>query len=205
MEGPLLVLKSWMLTALAIWVYKRWFQRVAAPTPGFEAFCATGPVVGALFGLAGGEGRVAELLAARLGKRGVAVATLGAYPWPHYRLALVLETRSGAVLLRATAGEVVRSAERDLPALSSLLRDVLNELPGEAEAWLHAGAFSNGLLPTPAGGWTVERGESKRPRFTARDVLPDYVAKVSLGFREPDALLLAARYGIDDAVPRIVR
>ena len=52
MEGPLLVLKSWALTALAIWVYRRWLQRVTPPTPEFEAFCATQPVVAALFGVA---------------------------------------------------------------------------------------------------------------------------------------------------------
>ena len=69
MEGPLLVLKSWLLTTAAIWIYQRWFQRVAPRTPGFEAFCAERPVVAALFGLEGSEQRAVALLAGKLGKR----------------------------------------------------------------------------------------------------------------------------------------
>ena len=205
MEGPLLVLKSWALTAMAIWVYRRWFQRAAAPTPSFEAFCASGPVVAALLGIEEAEQRIAQVLAQRLGKRAAAVATLGAFPWPHYRLALMIETRHGAVLLRVTAGEVVRSADRDLPALASLLRDVLNELPSGVEAWLHAGTFTNGLVATPPGGWSVQRGDGKRPQFTAREAPPEQLAPASLGLREPDALVLAAGHRIHDAVPRVAR
>jgi hypothetical protein len=205
MEGPLLVLKSWALTALAIWIYKRWFQRAAAPTPSFEAFCAGGPIVAALLVAEGTEPGVAAALAQRLGKRRAAVATLGTFPWPHYRLALAIETRAGAVLVRVTAGQVMKSGDRDLPALASLLRDLLNELPTGVEAWLRAGAFTNGLVEPPPGGWTVERGDSPRPRFTARETPPKQVTSASLGFREPDALVLAARHGIHDAVPRVAR
>jgi hypothetical protein len=172
MEGPLLVLKSWLLTALAIGVYRRWFQRVAPATPEFEAFCAKQPVVAVLFGLAGNEQRALALLASKLGKRAQSVATLGGFPWPHYRLGLGIETRQSAVLLRVTRAEVVRTRDRDLPALASVVREVLNELPEGAQAWLHAGTFNNGLVAVPPGGWALERGTEKRPRLRALQETP---------------------------------
>jgi hypothetical protein len=202
MEGPLLVLKSWMLTAVAIWIYKRWFQRVAPPSLEFEAFCAEQPVVAALYGLRGSEPQVAEALASKLGKRGFSVATLGGFPWPHYRLSLTVEARHGAVLLRVTSAQVSRSNERSLPALASLVRDVLNELPDGAIAWLHAGAFNNGLIDVPAGGWALERGLEKRPRFLALSTMPE-AARSSLCLREPDAARLALGHRVDDAVPGV--
>lgn len=204
MEGPLLVLKSWMLTAAAIWIYRRWFQRVSPPTPAFEAFCAERPVVAALTGLDGIEARVAALLATRLGKRGISVATLGGFPWPHYRLSLAIEQRRGAVLLRVVGAEVTRTADDDLPALASVVRDVLNELPRGAEAWLHAGAFNNGLVEVPAGGWMLERGDQKRPRLQPLPVEPG-VVRASLRAAEPNAARLAARHGVNDAFPGIAR
>lgn len=205
MEGPLLVLKSWALTAIAIWVYQRWFQRVAPPTPKFESFCASGPVVAALHNIREGEPRIAQALARRLGKRGSAVATLGAFPWPHYLLALRIETQRGAVLLRATSGRVVKSGDRDVPDLARLLRAVLNEAPDSVEAWLHADTFTNGLIDAPRGGWALLRGDGKRPQLSAREGLPEGVAPPLLGLGEPEALVLAARHGIHDAVPRVAR
>lgn len=204
MEGPLLVLKSWLLTALGIWIYKRWFQRVAPRAPEFEAFCAGRPVVGAVFGLSGDEARVAHLLATKLGKRALGVATLGGYPWPHYRLALLVERREGAVLLRVNGAQVVRTSEGDLPALASVLRDVLNELPAGAKAWLHAGAFNNGLVAVPAGGWALERGAEKRPRLRPLATTPT-VARASFRFGEPDASLLAVRHGVNHSIPGVAR
>ncbi len=172
MEGPLLVLKSWMLTTVAIWIYQRWFQRVAPPTPSFEAFCAERPVVAALFGLAGSEPRAVALLADRLGKRSESVATLGGFPWPHYRLQLTIEQRAGAVLLRVTGAQVVRTRDRDVPALASLVRAALNDLPEGTQAWLHAGTFNNGLVAVPAGGWALEPGTEQRPRLRALQDAP---------------------------------
>lgn len=172
MEGPLLVLKSWLLTAAAIWVYRRWFQRVAPPTPEFEAFCAQRPVVAALLGLVGSEDQVAARLAAKLGKRALGVATLGGFPWPHYRLGLGVEARRGAVLLRVTSARVMRTGDVDLPALATVVRDVLNELPEGAEAWLHTGTFNNGLVAAPAGGWALLRGVDKRPRLQPLPEMP---------------------------------
>lgn len=57
------------------------------------------------------------------------MATLGGFPWPHYRLTLALEQAPGAVLLRVKGAEVLRSNARELPALASVVRDVLNGLP----------------------------------------------------------------------------
>lgn len=203
MEGPLLVLKSWMLTALAIWVYRRWFQRVAPRSPRFESFCADRPVVGAIWGAHGHEQRLADALALRLGRGSAAVATLGGYPWPHYRLELRLSIRPGAVFLHVIDAKVLRSREGAMPALASLLRDALNELPEGAQAWLHEGAFNNGVAERPAGGWSVQRGTEARPRLAALEQLPERVQGASLGLREPDAALLASGHGVDDAVPRV--
>ena len=179
MEGPLLVLKAWWLTGLAIWVYKRWFQRLAPPSPEFEAFCATQPVVAVLSGLYGTEAHAAARLQEKLGQPLASVATLGGFPWPHYRLALAIETRPGAVLLRITRGQVLRARDRQLPALVALFRDVLNELPEGAEAWLHAGAFNNGLLEVPPGGWALRRGTEKRPQLLALETEPEWAARAA--------------------------
>lgn len=176
MEGPLLVLKSWLLTGVLIWIYQRWFQKVAPPSPGFEAFCRGEPVVGALLGIAGAEARVEQLVRQRLGRDAAAIATLGGFPWPHYRLSLVIERGSGCVLLRVKRAAIVRTRDRPAAALASLLRDVLNELPEGAEAWLHRGAFDNGLTAAPDAGWRVERGSQRRPQLVAQSELPSGLA-----------------------------
>lgn len=195
MEGPLLVVKSWALTALCVWIYQRWFRRVAPASPVFEAFCRTRPVVAALLGLGAAEAGVVERLAQRLGKPRAAVATLGGFPWPHYRLTLAIEPRPGAVLLRVVAAQVVRSGERELPALASLLRDELNPLPPEVEVWLHAGTFNNGLVTVPAGGWKLERGVERLPRFSALEEGPDLAsAHLALENQIPRSLPLGTAY-----------
>lgn len=171
MEGPLLVLKSWALTALCIWVYKRWFQRVAPPAPEFETFCRKRPIVAALLGAGEHEPR----LRAALGPSMRCVATLGGYPWPHYVLELGIESCGGALLFRIEAARVRRSGDLGLPALASVLRDSLNDLPEDVEAWLHAGTFNNGLVEVPAGGWAVERGAEKHPRLTPLERAPGLV------------------------------
>jgi len=167
MEGPLLILKSWALTALALWIYQRWFQRVAPRSPDFEAFCAKRPVVAALHALHGTERQAHALLAEPLTPPREVVATLGGYPWPHYCLRLAVEVVPGAVLLRVVGARVMRTRDRNLPALATLVRDALNQLPHDAAAWLHPGTFSNGLVTTPAGGWAVSPGTERRPRLRA--------------------------------------
>jgi hypothetical protein len=200
MEGPLLVIKSWALTAMALWIYRRWFQQVAAPSPDFEAFCTERPVVAALHALAGDEARAGELLKRSLGRRQEVIATLGAYPWPHYCLKLAIEVVPGAVLLRVVGARVMCSHETNLPALATLVRDALNELPNDAAAWIHPGTFSNGLVATPEGGWAISRGIEKRPKLQA---LSDAERPNLLRLREPDALFFAAWDRVNDAVPRI--
>jgi hypothetical protein len=197
MEGPLLVLKSWLLTALAIWVYRRWFQRVAPATPEFEAFAATRPVVAAIWRVAGHEEQVAAALTARLGRRRASISTLGGFPWPHYRLELAVERTVGAVTLRVQAAQVLRTKDRDLVPLATLVRDTLNELPEGARGWLHTAAFNNGLVQPPNGGWLVLRGSEHRPRLNACTEPPCLPCS-----GEPPARLAAVRHGVDDAVPR---
>lgn len=179
MEGPLLVLKAWFLTGALIWIYRRWFQKVAPPSPAFEAFCQSEPVVGAIWRVAGDEARVEALLRLRLERDAATIATLGGFPWPHYRLSLAIERGFGCVLLRVKRAAVARTGDRPAAALASLLRDVLNELPESAEAWLHRGAFDNGLGPAPAAGWRIERGGQRRPRLTAHAELPSVLLAVA--------------------------
>lgn len=195
MEGPLLVLKSWALTALCIWIYKRWFQRVAPSTPEFEAFCNTKPVVAALFGLGDRQEQVKQQLQVAFGASGHCVATLGGFPWPHYRLSLTVEARRDVLLLRVEAASVLRSRDRALPALASVLREILNALPEEVEAWLHAGTFDNGLVAAPTGGWSLQRGAQKHPRFAPLARTPDAVAThFALENQMPRALPLGTVY-----------
>lgn len=206
MEGPLLVLKSWMLTAFAIWVYQRWFQRVAPRDLPFEAFCAGRPVVGAIAVAGAHQASVLVSLSAALGKRRACVATLGGYPWPHYRLELALEESHGAVLLRVDRAEVLRSREGELPALASLLRDALNGLPDDAHAsaWLHRGAFNNGLVESPPGGWSIERGSERRPKLIALREAPLFGAQLVQS--EPEAaraVAAAAHFAFENQTPRL--
>jgi hypothetical protein len=166
-------------------------------------------VVAALYGQLGDPTRVVAELRQRLGKRCTCVASLGTFPWPHYKLELGLEARGGAVLLRVASAQVTRTHERALPGLAHVLRDVLNALPAGAEAWLHAGTFDTGLSARPAGGWALQRGSERRPQLCALELAPDVVEErvptgtSSLGLGKPDAALLAARDGVHDAVPGV--
>lgn len=202
-EGPLLLVKAWALSALVIWVYQRWFQRVAPPSPAFEAFCRERPVVAAIYGLSGDEAAVRSALWACFGAKPRAVATLGTFPWPHYVLHLELEQRPGAVLLRVVRAEVRKSRGQPTPLLHGL-RDALNHLSDSAEAWAHAGTFDNGLVSAPIGGFAVCKGGEKRPRLERLERAPR-VVRASLGLGEPDATLLAARHRVNDSVPGVAR
>lgn len=108
------------------------------------------------------------------------------------------------MLLRVVDAQVTRSHEDGLPALTHVLRDVLNELPESASAWLHTGTFDNGLDVPPGGGWTVRRGSERRPRVERLEAAPREVQAL-LGFGEPDAALLAPRHGVNDALPGVAR
>lgn len=176
MEGPLLVIKSWALTAFLIWIYQRWFQRVAPPAPAFEAFCKERPLIAALWGVAGSEEQVLASVSRRLHQQAHAVGTLGTYPWPFYRLQVAVSQRAGVVLLHIQSAEVKRTRDASLPGLAHVLRDVLNELPAGAEAWLHAGLFDNGLVRAPEGGWQLLRGDEKRPRLARLESMPAELA-----------------------------
>jgi len=196
------VLKSWMLTAIAIWVYQRWFQRVAPRDPGFEGFCADRPVVGAILGASGHEAAALEALGAALGKGRASVATLGGYPWPHYRLELALEQAPGAVLLRVVGAQVLRTRDRELPALASVLRQALNGLAVETapHAWLHTGAFNNGLVVPPTGGWAIERGSERRPKLVALEQRPAPLGREASPARPRER---ASHFAFENHTPRL--
>jgi hypothetical protein len=201
MEGPLLVLKAWFLTGALIWIYRRWFQQVAPPSPGFEAFCRREPVVGAILGVAGDEASVEALLRERLERDAAAIATLGGFPWPHYRLSLAIERRSGCVLLRVKRAAVVRTGDRPAAALASLLRDVLNELPEGAEAWLHRGAFDDGLTASPEAGWSVARGSERRPQLAALSELPPVLRELASPARGARAAATPSYLALENQSP----
>jgi len=116
------------------------------------------------------------------------VGTLGTYPWPLYRLDVAVTEGSGVVLIHIRSAEVKRTRDASLPGLAHVLRDVLNELPDGAEAWLHAGLFDNGLVSPPPGGWQLLRGDEKRPGLARLERMP-----AELG--APAVLVTAPRAG----------
>lgn len=107
---------------------------------------------------------------------------------------LALEKKRGALLLRIESAEVCRSRDAQLPALASVLREVLNELPEDVQAWLHAGTFDNGLVALPAGGWSLRRGREKHPRFAALERTPEAVTHFAFENQSPCCAPLGTAY-----------
>jgi len=180
MEGPLFIIKSWALAALGLWLYRRYFERVAKREPEFEAWARTDPLLAALHGdervLAGIE----AALLARLGKRSCVVATLGGWPWPNYALSVRLVRRAGVLQVRVAGADLLRTHGTPPPSLIATLRDVLNEHPGAIDdTWLCAGTFYGKHGSDQAtNGWLLEAGDEPRPRLVLREASPSWLPKL---------------------------
>ena len=187
MEGPLFVIKSWALAALGLWLYRRFFERVGKPVPEFESWARGNPLLAALHGSDAALGRVEAALRARLGKQSLLLATLGGWPWPHYALGIRLLRRSDLLELRVTRAELLRSHGAPPPALVTVLRDALNELPEAIDTWLHPGSvFGRPGQVASSKGWQLCPGAEPRPTLVVRDHTPSWLPKLH---ESPDEVL----------------
>src|SRR5262245_11928581 len=149
-EGPLLVIKAWLMSLAAVWVYRRWFERVAAPSPEFEAFCRSGTVLAALACTPGGAGQVRAELVERLSPRLRAAGTLGGWPWPNYALSLQIDVESELVLIRVVGCSLLKTREKPPASLIGVLAELKARSPEIiSDAWFHAGLNYGGARHDP--------------------------------------------------------
>jgi hypothetical protein len=171
MEGPLLFVKAWMLSVVAVWVY-RYFERVADPIPEFEAFCAAQPLLLAITCEAGALDELYARVAGRLGQR--VVATSAGWPWQNYALTLAAE-RVGAEMLvvRAVRAELTYAHRAPPPALAHVLREALSGSEARLrDTWAHPALYFDVLRRNAAGGWRVVGLEAPKLRFEPRPDVP---------------------------------
>jgi hypothetical protein len=189
MEGVLLVIKAWGLTALMIWVYRRFFERVARVEPEFEAWCERGPLLAALHVVPVELEQVEAALRAGLGKRRRLVATLGGWPWPNYELEIRISRAANVLLLTVARAELRKAHARPTPSLVGTLRELLNAHPGAIEdLWLLSDLVYGKLGPDEApAGWIVLAGDEPRPRVQAREAHPAWLAALEPGSEAREA------------------
>jgi hypothetical protein len=158
MEGPLLFVKAWAFSLLAVWLYQRYFQRVGPRDPEFESFFRTRPLLLAIDGHPADLDRVRDAIVKLLGDRGTAVATAGGWPWTIHALALEVEKREGRLLLHATRASVLRTREKP-PAIADLLRAAAGASQTPLEVWLHSALHVDvtGTVQAPHG-WNLRLG-----------------------------------------------
>jgi hypothetical protein len=181
MEGILLVIKAWALTAFSIWVHRRFFERVARAEPQFEAWCESEPLIAALRGNSAHLIAVEVALRARLGKRQRLIATLGGWPWPNYELEVVLLRVPGTIRINVKRAELRRTHGTLAPSLVVVLRDILNAHPGAVDdLWLLPAVVygKNGASDAPSG-WTILVGEEPKPQVRARATAPSWLSEVA--------------------------
>jgi len=184
MEGPLLLIKGWLVAWAVGWVIRRWFERVASPSPEFEAYCKSRPLLVAMVCRAGAAAEARSALLARLGKRATAVATLGGWPWPNYALELEVETHeNGLVVVRAIDCRLLRVRGPRPPALFTALRDMAQVLTRSIEqVWVHRAlryALDDDAAP---GGWKMSL-DAPGVKLESLPKLPAWV----LGLPQPSA------------------
>jgi hypothetical protein len=179
MEGLLFIIKSWALAGVGLWLYRRFFERVAKAEPEFEAWARSEPLLAALHGNDAALDGAEASLRARLGARPRVVATLGGWPWPNYALGVRLVRRAKVLELRVTRADLLRTHGAPPLSLIGALRELLNQHPGAIDdAWLCAGAFYGKQGSDPAmGGWTLQAGTEPRPRLLARAASPDWLRR----------------------------
>lgn len=180
MEGVLFIIKAWALAGLGLWLYRRFFERVAKAEPEFEAWARRDPLLAALRGSDTALRNARATLQARLGARPRVVATLGGWPWPNYALSVRLLQTAGVLELRVTRAELLRVHGEPPPSLIETLRELLNQHPGRIDdTWLCAGTFYGKHGSEHAqGGWALEAGGQPRPRLVARQASPDWLPKL---------------------------
>ncbi len=180
MEGVLIVIKAWALSGFGIWLYRRFFERVAKAEPEFEAWCRTGPLLAALRTRDARLPSVERTLRDRLGHASRAVVSLGGWPWPNYAIELEVQRCEGVLELRALRAELLRTHGAPPPSLVAVLRDTLNQHPEAIEdVWLHTETvFGKPGEVAPSQGWQLCAGVEPRPKLVARAHAPSWLPKL---------------------------
>jgi len=193
MEGVLLVIKAWGLTALMLWVHRRFFERVARAEPEFEVWCQRGPLIAALRVAPAQLAPVDAALRASLGKQKRLLATLGGWPWPNYELTLRVSRVGRVLALSVTRAELRKTRAAPVPDLVASLRALLNEHPAAIDdLWLLPDLVYGKRGPSEApAGWLVLAGDEPRPKLRARDAHPTWLA-ASEGVSAPAEVRQAA-------------
>jgi hypothetical protein len=171
MEGPLLFVKAWAFSLLAVWLYQRYFQRVGPRLPEFESFCRTRPLLITIAGRQADLPRVREAIVRLLGDRRTAVASSGGWPWTIHALVLEVETRDGRVLIHATRASVLRTREKP-PTVADLLRAAAVASESSLDVWLCSELHVDvtGTVRAPHG-WSIRLSPEADPK--ARPVACD--------------------------------
>ncbi len=182
MEAPFIVIKAWMLCHVAIFFYRRFFQTSAPPEPDFERWVESQPLLAAISGDPEELLALTATLAAELGSRGLAVATLGGWPWPNYALSLCVENQRDRIEIRALRCRLLKTREAAPPALVSAIRAAIERHAlGVRETWLHAGlVFDFRRESQPAGGLRLLRGGERKPKVVPLDELPCWLTPARL-------------------------
>lgn len=142
MEGPVFIHGAWLLSAVCIWLYRRYVATVAERSAAFESYCRARPLLARITVTPGSEAELARRFAAQLGARAETIPTLAGWPWVVHVLKVELRTVHGALELDLVGCRGLRVQERRLPALTELLLDFMASARGEAlSCWLCAGAY----------------------------------------------------------------
>jgi hypothetical protein len=164
MEGPLLFIKAWAFSLLAVWLYERHFQRVGPNDPEFEGFFLTRPLLVAIDGQKADLHRVRDAIVRLLGERRKAVAASGGWPWTIHALVLEVEIENDQVLIHATRASVLRTREKP-PAITDLLRVAAGASRMELDVWLRTELHVDvtGTVRAPHG-WNLRLAPQSDPK-----------------------------------------
>ena len=173
MEGPLLFVKAWAFSLLAVWLYQRLFQRVGPRVPEFESFCLARPLLVTIDGTGADLCRARDAIVQVLGARGTAVASSGGWPWTIHALALEVDKQGGQLRFYATRASVLRTREKP-PTVAELLRAAAGASRTPLDIWLYSELYVDvtGAVQAPHG-WnlrlTAEAGTAVRPVACRRE------------------------------------
>jgi hypothetical protein len=164
MDGPLLFVKAWAFSLLAVWLYQRYFQRVGPRVPEFESFCRSRPLLLTIDGRDADLPRVRDAIIRALGDRRTAVASSGGWPWTIHALVLDVEVRNGRVLIHATLASVLRTREKP-PTIRELLRAAAVASGASLDVWFHSELHVDvtGTVQAPHG-WSLRLSPESDPK-----------------------------------------
>ena len=196
------------MSLLAVWVYRRYFERVAAPSPEFETFCRSGAVLGALHFEPGSATGVRADIVERLRALERVGAPLGGWPWPNYALTLRVDVEEELVLLHVAGCALLRTRETPPPSLLVGLAELKARLPeAVADVWIHPGLHYGGARHDPQRtGWRLDT--TARSGLAPAEELGSWLASRRPSARSgaaqqpPSMFQLAGTQNCDGAAPQ---